>query len=228
LLGNLPDVAGFTRTPNRYYDYLCAQLTPDEQAVYSQLFRLSHGHGKDTCFISNDRLSERSSVPVSTLKKVVVRLIGKGLVEKAGKTLGPKREQGITFRVPAPSQLAVSQPNASRLTASHNKENTQKENTQTQAGVRVGSRFTLEECRRYAEHLRATGQGIINPGGYATTIQRTGDADEAIAAFLAPAELLPTVDATACPDCAGTGFWYPKGADKGVAKCAHTRLPAPE
>jgi hypothetical protein len=29
----------------------------------------------------------------------------------------------------------------------------------------MGSKFTIEECRKYAEHLRATGQGINNPGG---------------------------------------------------------------
>ena len=28
----------------------------------------------------------------------------------------------------------------------------------------------------------------------------------------------------ACPDCAGTGFWYPEGSDKGVAKCPHLKL----
>jgi len=28
----------------------------------------------------------------------------------------------------------------------------------------------------------------------------------------------------ACPDCAGTGFWYPEGLDKGVAKCSHLKL----
>jgi len=90
--------------------------------------------------------------------------------------------------------------------------------------VRAGSRFSLEECRRYAEHLRSTGQGITNPGGYATTILRTGEADEAIAAFLAPAETQPVVDASACPDCHGTGFWYPNGTEQGVAKCRHARL----
>jgi hypothetical protein len=34
-----------------------------------------------------------------------------------------------------------------------------------------------------------------------------------------------------CPDCAGVGFWYPEGPDKGVAKCQHLKLrlsPAPE
>jgi hypothetical protein len=27
-----------------------------------------------------------------------------------------------------------------------------------------------------------------------------------------------------CPDCAGVGFWYPEGPDKGVTKCKHLRL----
>jgi hypothetical protein len=29
-----------------------------------------------------------------------------------------------------------------------------------------------------------------------------------------------------CPDCAGTGFWYPDGLDKGVTRCTHLKLPA--
>jgi hypothetical protein len=227
LLEQLPDSAGYTKTPNRYYDHLCPQLTPDEQAIYSQLFRLSHGHNKDTCFISNNRLSERSSVPLSTLKRVVPKLVGKGLIEKVSATHGPGKEQGITYRVPAVSQLKASQPKLSQPAMAHNKVNTQKENTQTQgglaAGVRANSKFTIEECRRYAQHLQSTGQGINNPGGYATTIHRTGEADELIAAFLNPVET-STVDVSKCPDCKGSGFYYPDGPGGGVAKCKHESL----
>ena len=35
------------------------------------------------------------------------------------------------------------------------------------------------------------------------------------------------IDASKCPDCFGTGMWYPEGFDKGVARCRHERL-APE
>ncbi len=107
-----------------------------------------------------------------------------------------------------------------------NKVNTQKENTQTQetaAGVRVGSKFTIEECRRYAQHLQSSGQGINNPGGYATTIHRTGEADELIEKFLNPAVSI-RVDASQCPDCKGSGFYYPNGPTSGVAKCRHDKL----
>ncbi len=35
-------------------------------------------------------------------------------------------------------------------------------------------------------------------------------------------------DIRRCPDCFGTGMFYPEGYDKGVAKCGHERLPAGE
>jgi hypothetical protein len=31
-------------------------------------------------------------------------------------------------------------------------------------------------------------------------------------------------DASKCPDCFGTGMWYPEGFDKGVARCEHKAL----
>jgi hypothetical protein len=97
-------------------------------------------------------------------------------------------------------------------------------NERAKGGVGVGSKFTLEECRRYAAHLHATGQGITNPGGYATTIYRSGETDELIELFLKPPVEPDPSDSSNCPDCQGTGFWYPKGIERGVAKCKHKRL----
>jgi hypothetical protein len=31
-------------------------------------------------------------------------------------------------------------------------------------------------------------------------------------------------DASKCPDCFGTGMWYPEGFEKGVARCRHENL----
>ena len=39
---------------------------------------------------------------------------------------------------------------------------------------------------------------------------------------------VPQVDASQCPDCFGTGMWYPEGYEKGVARCSHDKLKAPE
>jgi hypothetical protein len=35
---------------------------------------------------------------------------------------------------------------------------------------------------------------------------------------------LKTEEKQKCPDCAGVGFWYPEGPEKGVAKCKHAKL----
>ena len=230
---SLPEKAGRLDLPHRYTDHACSLLSPDEQAVYLQLYRLSWGWGKDTCFISNPRLSERSNVPETTLRRVVKKLVAKKLAEILDRKFGSQREQGIVYRVSkldSPS-TADSPPTMDRLSAvAPNKVNTQKENTQTQdapaASVRVGSKFTIEECRRYAKHLQSTGQGINNPGGYATTIHRTGEADLLIERFLHPEEAntSSTFDTSQCPDCNGTGFYYPQGVEGGVARCRHERL----
>jgi hypothetical protein len=36
----------------------------------------------------------------------------------------------------------------------------------------------------------------------------------------------PSVDASKCPNCGGSGWWYPEGEGKGVAKCKHEKLTA--
>lgn len=197
LLASVPDIKGDARIPHRYSDYLCRMLKPDEQAVYWQLYRLSWGWGKDSCFISNPKLSERSNVPLSSMKRAVAGLVSKGLVEKTGQTNGYGKDQGVEYRLPRldwqPAES--SQPRlSSQPNMAPNKIKAIKENTQTVAAssaaageeaktaVRVGSRFTLEECRRFAESLR--GEGIQNPGGYATAIRRSGEADDRIEAFL--------------------------------------------
>jgi hypothetical protein len=88
----------------------------------------------------------------------------------------------------------------------------------------TGSRFRMAECFRFARHLYDTGQGINNPGGYATSIYRTGEADDLIERFLHPPEPTVQVNSDSCPDCHGSGFWYPQGVERGVAKCKHERL----
>ncbi|MGB7926390.1 MAG: helix-turn-helix domain-containing protein [Pyrinomonadaceae bacterium] len=228
----LPEKAGRLDLPHRYTDHACSLLSPDEQAVYLQLYRLSWGWGKDTCFISNPRLSERSNVPETTLRRVVKKLVAKKLAEILDRKFGSQREQGIVYRVskldsPSPTDSPTT---VDRLSAvAPNKVNTQKENTQTQepaAGVRVGSKFSIEECRKYAKHLQSTGQGINNPGGYATTIHRTGEADMLIESFLHPeaTDTSSNLDTSQCPNCQGTGFYYPKGVEGGVARCKHEQL----
>lgn len=89
--------------------------------------------------------------------------------------------------------------------------------------VCVGSKFSLVECRRYAEHLKASGKGITNPGGYATSIFRSGKVDAEMESFLKGER---PGDLSACPDCQGRGVRYvdPANYEKGTVRCKHPRL----
>jgi hypothetical protein len=185
------------------------------------------------------KLSSACNISETQIRIFLRDLEQRKLIKRLSVDLANKiqSERGITFEILLPRLGATRSTAATKNTggtnfaggaiSEPNKENTQKENTQTQgglaAGVRVGSRFTIEECRRYAQHLQSTGQGINNPGGYATTIHRTGEADKLIEKFLNPIVSIQ-VDTSQCPDCQGSGFYYPNGPAGGVAKCKHEKL----
>ncbi len=230
LLAGVRHVAGFLRLPNTVIDSVLRLLDTDEQSIYVQMYRLSHGNGKPSCFISLPKLAERTNIKMTSLKAALKRLESRGLISKSNLTLGYGKAQGIEYSVSSPDSQPYSDRQSRRGSQSPSdsiKESTQKENTQTQAEpaavVRVGSKFTLEECRRYAQHLQSSGQGINNPGGYATTIHRTGEADLLIESFLHPTASTQ-IDYSQCPDCQGSGFYYPNGPSGGVAKCKHEKL----
>lgn len=239
---------GYYPTYNDLSDRLVPELrlNPFEQSVLNRLYRLSRGWKSDECEVGMGSLAKYCVMSKSQVQRSLASLIEKGLVENLGESKRGARE-GNRYKVlpglsPIPGKSIVSQSIVNKESSVFSEnidssqtipgENTNKYNnkdlinTQTQepaAGVRVGSKFMIEECRRYAEHLRSTGQGINNPGGYATTIHRTGEADELIERFLNPVSSIQ-VDATQCPDCKGSGFYYPNGPTGGVAKCKHEKL----
>jgi hypothetical protein len=98
-LSMIPLVAGHTALPHTYTDHLARWLSSDEQAVYLQLYRLSWGWNKPTCFISNPRLSERSGVPETSMRRAVKKLVTKKLIEKTNRVFGSNTDQGIEYRV---------------------------------------------------------------------------------------------------------------------------------
>jgi hypothetical protein len=73
-----------------------------EQAVFSQLYRLSHGYGKPTCKIGLPQLARRANVGKTTTQATVNRLIDKGLIRKLEYEIGRNKEQGTTYWVSSP------------------------------------------------------------------------------------------------------------------------------
>jgi hypothetical protein len=232
-------VAGFTRVPNDMLDRILPTLDIYGQSLMLRLYRLSRGFNSDTCNVSVGKLASACNFSTRKVQMGLAALEMRGLIQRL--TEDHKNRdfnlRGITFKIlisdpsPArrtpPAHYAPNAPSTPGAPNAPNKVNTQKENTQTQepaAGVRVGSKFSIEECRRYAKHLQETGQGINNPGGYATTIHRTGEADALIELFLNPDVVIGATDFSGCPDCKGSGFWYPEGMEKGVKKCRHESM----
>lgn len=221
------------------------ELKPFEQVVLNRLYRLSHGWKSEECTVGLGSLAKQCVMSRTSVQKSIGILVEKGLIEDMGEDKKGGKE-GKWYRVlPGITLSPRTIPNGTIVEdeetivpdtievhgtippATTNKDSNKDLNTHTNTdGVRVGSKFTIEECRKYAKHLQATGQGINNPGGYATTIHRTGEADLLIESFLQPeaADPASNLDTSQCPDCHGTGFYYPKGVEGGVARCKHEQL----
>jgi hypothetical protein len=160
-------------------------LNPFEQSVLQRLYRLSRGWKSDECEVGLGTLSKFCVMSRSQVQRSVAALIKKGLIIN----LGPAKKgskDGNRYRVlpgvpTVPPQTMVRQtivPEEGTIPS----QNTEVGQTIVTGNTNKNSKFTLEECRRFAESLR--GEGIQNPGGYATTIHRSGEADDRVEAFL--------------------------------------------
>jgi hypothetical protein len=242
LLNSLPDVTGWAPSFHQVTDYLNRQLPTGEQAIYEQLYRLTWGYERPRVVVGFPKLAVRANVGESTARAAAKALEKKGLIRRHGVVFGLNHEQGVEWEVfPPPAllkylrlredrrQRGSKMKSPSEFEGPANSEPMKdnvlfsKEHTHTQVGESVCSRFSLEECRKYADHLKQTGQGITNPGGYATKIFRSGEADALIETFLNPPAPL---DIKMCPDCHGSNFIYiePTNPDRGVRPCKHYNL----
>jgi DNA-binding Lrp family transcriptional regulator len=223
----------FISIPNDVFDTILPMLKPVEQLVLLRLYRLSRGFKSSRCTVSIGTLAKRCSIGTTAARNATFELERRGFVKRIGSDLSNLNQQarGVEFemllppaaptRSVAPPPRVAPPPDAAPTGDVANKLNTQKEKHTTQKGVRVGSNFSLEECQRYAAHLKSTGQGITNPGGYATKIYRSGEADALIEKFI---NLTPKVDVSKCPDCEGKGYYFPDPSKPETKRCTHERL----
>ena len=236
---------GYFPVYNDVTDRLIRDLKLDvyEQSVLLKMYRESRGWKLDECEISHAEIVRSCNISKSQSQRTLAKLSARGLIVNLGRSKsGPERNRfRVLPGVPVIPHKNIFREDISREGGDVSPENTMVEqdifsgdtnknsnkeslNTHTQPSVGVGSKFSLEECKRFAEHLQKTGQGINTPGGYATAIFRSGEADAQIEAFLsAPAAAAP-FKADDCPDCGGSGYFYPEGVDKGVKICKHEKL----
>lgn len=229
----------YTSVPNDIWDDVMPTLNVYDQVVLWRLYRLARGHHSEMCMVGLEKLAKHCNIGKRQVSTSVERLEKVGLIERKGADFGNanKAARGTIYKINLPAARVAPSARAAPQTtvASHatvaqyanNKEHTLNKHTQTQDAektVGVDSAFSLEACRKYAEHLHKSGQGINNPGGYAKTIHRTGEADALIENFINPPAATKPIDTSQCPDCKGLGWWYPEGQGSGVAKCKHDKL----
>ena len=240
---------GYFPVYNDVTDKLIRELKLDvyEQSVLLKMYRESRGWRSDECEISHAEIVRSCNISKSQSQRTLAKLSSRGLIVNLGRSKsGPERNRfRVLPGVPVIPPKNISREDISRegadmppenmvpgqdISSGNTNKNNNKEslNTHTQADVWVGSRFSLEECRRFAEHLQQTGQGINNPGGYATAIFRSGEVDTQIEAFLSPPAASVPLKADGCPDCGGSGYYYPEGVEKGVKICKHEKLKGAE
>jgi hypothetical protein len=188
----LDQVKGHLRLPRYFLDKVYPLLTPFEQVIHLQLYRLSWGFNKPRCLIGLPGLAERSGVGKTAAAKAIKSLESKKLIRKVEIRFGKGMEQGVEYEVWSPVGLSPddslpvndSLPRGDtniykEINSVENRKHTHKK---TASGK---SRFSLEICLQYAEHLNRSGKGVNKPGGYATTIYRSGEADSLIQKYLA-------------------------------------------
>jgi len=239
---------GFTTVPNYIFGM---QISSNAKLIYMAL--LSYAWTNEACYPGLATLCKDVSLSDKPVTKAIAELCAASLLEvkRRGqgrtnlyviKEIDPDESLNRSFsdsrigalnRRNSDSRIGVSpklEPEKLRFPKDIRNEKEQEEKhtlTKRRASricVGVGSKFSLEVCRRYGEHLKMAGEGITNPGGYATTIHRTGEADPLIEQYL-ERQVRETSDLSKCPDCRGIGFIYPQGVEMGVVtKCRHLRL----
>ena len=96
---------GYSKLYHSIVDDVFPQLTADEQAVYTHLYRLSWGFNNPGVIVSLPKLAERAGMSRNSAARAIARLVGRGLVTKGEPFFGKNQEQGREYRLPIPSGL---------------------------------------------------------------------------------------------------------------------------
>jgi DNA-binding MarR family transcriptional regulator len=73
---------GYSKLYHSIIDDVFPQLTADEQAVYTHLYRLSWGFNNPGVIVSLPKLAEHSGMSRNSAARAIARLVGRGLVTK--------------------------------------------------------------------------------------------------------------------------------------------------
>lgn len=152
---------GYSKLYHSIVDDVFPQLTADEQAVYTHLYRLSWGFNNPGVIVSLPKLAERAGMSRNSAARAIARLVGRGLVTKGEPFFGKNQEQGREYRLPIPSSLT----NGGSLPAEGSPPSVGRNKERLKETVKKSGVASLPEEEK-ASCPDCHGQGYYYPGGF--------------------------------------------------------------
>jgi hypothetical protein len=152
---------GYSKLYHSIVDDVFPQLTADEQAVYTHLYRLSWGFNNPGVIVSLPKLAERAGMSRNSAARAIARLVGRGLVIKGEPFFGKNQEQGREYRLPIPSSLT----SGGSLPAEGSPPNVGRNKERLKETVKKSGVASLPEEEK-ASCPDCHGQGYYYPGGF--------------------------------------------------------------
>jgi hypothetical protein len=152
---------GYSKLYHSIVDDVFPQLTADEQAVYTHLYRLSWGFNNPGVIVSLPKLAERAGMSRNSAARAIARLVGRGLVTKGEPFFGKNQEQGREYRLPIPSSLI----SGGSLLAEGGPPSVGRNKERLKETVKKGGVASLPEEEK-ASCPDCHGQGYYYPGGF--------------------------------------------------------------
>lgn len=152
---------GYSKLYHSIVDDVFPQLTADEQAVYTHLYRLSWGFNNPGVIVSLPKLAERAGMSRNSAARAIARLVGRGLVTKGEPFFGKNQEQGREYRLPIPSSLT----SGGSLPAEGGPPSVGRNKERLKETVKKGGVASLPEEEK-AACPDCHGQGYYYPGGF--------------------------------------------------------------
>lgn len=152
---------GYSKLYHSIVDDVFPQLTADEQAVYTHLYRLSWGFNNPGVIVSLPKLAERSGMSRNSAARAIARLVGRGLVTKGEPFFGKNQEQGREYRLPIPSSLT----SGGSLPVEGSPPSVGRNKERLKETVKKGGSASLPEEEK-ANCPDCQGQGYYYPGGF--------------------------------------------------------------
>ena len=152
---------GYSKLYHSIVDDVFPQLTADEQAVYTHLYRLSWGFNNPGVIVSLPKLAERAGMSRNSAARAIARLVGRGLVTKGEPFFGKNQEQGREYRLPIPGGLT----SGGSLPVEGSPPSVGRNKERLKETVKKGGGASLPEEEK-ANCPDCQGQGYYYPGGF--------------------------------------------------------------